>query len=370
MDILADSLSTNTYSEGSKSNNKKNKNMKKYTLLVGILLAYQFACSQSGSLINNPNFTMVWNEEFNGNSLNTTRWSIRNSNLVSGNKVDTSYPSNHLENVRVLNGWLMLTTTKRNNFYRVGNISCQIPNTNQLIYEVNARFKNGYNATPQAWFYSGNGDCPAFNFAQYQEIDILEFYGDKQKSTGGVHGCKCVCADNDALCRSTQACRETLRNNDEYSLLFKNTEEPQIYYSRWTTSRGIWIGQNYVPLSFRNTPSNYQTNHPGKVFELGTTTPKCVDWQATENCTSLPMWFQIDYVRFFQPILDCQTIVNEIPNFATYAFGIKNRINISGATTIPNNNNIYLYATNQINLNNGLNIPLNTNLELGIFECR
>ncbi|MFY7862168.1 MAG: hypothetical protein ACOVP5_08055 [Chitinophagales bacterium] len=338
--------------------------MKKTVFLIGFLFATILSSSQSGSLSNNPNFTMIWNEEFDPTlPLNTTRWTIKDITPDPLKPIE-SYPRNHQNNVRITNtGWLRTQSFKVNGYFREGAIFASIPNIDNVYYEVRSRFRNGYSAGANAWIWGGNADCPTFNFARYQEIDFLEYVGINQKTTGQIHYCKCTCTN--PTCQTARACNEDGGNG--YSLT--NVEQDQIYYAHWTTRNGIRMGQNYVAYStILNNPAQMINNQDGKFIEIGSGDIKCRWNQGL--CDNQPYWHEVDYVRFFQPILECWNDIIDIPNFATYTAGVKGTITLGGATVVPANSNNYLYASGHIDLNPSFTVTNTANLEFGVIICR
>lgn len=350
----------------------------KIIIAINIIFLCSGLFGQGTSLINNPNFTMVWNEEFNGNTLNTSRWTVQNDLVTINSSREKVYNSNSATNVKVQNGWLILNSTFNNHLIQQGNIICDFPSFDNAIYEVKAKFKSGLNANPSAWFWNGEGDCPASNFAQYQEIDILEYLGGNiQKTTGGVHVCWCTCANTDLACRTgayptspdpgVSDCRNSLTAERRYAL--NSVENDHIYYARWTYRAGIWTGQDYNPLSYRYTPTSMLVNQTGKIFELASGRPGCTKMLACGNDLTFPYWYHVDHVRVFQMIHDCQNDVVEIPNFSTFVYGVKNTITLSNLTTIPTTP-IHLYAQTEIELKNGFQVPAGADVSFGIIECR
>lgn len=85
--------------------------------------------------------------------------------------------------------------------------------------------------------------------------------------------------------------------------------------------------------------------------------------------TILPYPYDIDYVRVYHLQCDDTTVVNDIPDFSTYFYGVKQSITLSHATTLPSNTSVYLRAKNFIKLQNGFEVPLGTTLYLITCSC-
>lgn len=82
----------------------------------------------------------------------------------------------------------------------------------------------------------------------------------------------------------------------------------------------------------------------------------------------------VDQVNGYQ--LDCtdKDVVIDLAHpidFSTYNWKTKKSITLNGATTIPQNGDIVLYATDFVKLDKGFSVPLGSELCIDICdECR
>jgi len=128
------------------------------------------------------NWQLVWSDEFDGTTLNTSVWAPVNLGTGFGNK-ELQYYSSRPQNLTVENGNLVITALKEN--YTVGTASWKYTsakvstqNLKSFLYgKIEARIK-----LPGA----GNGTWPAFWTLGYVggwpscgELDICEFQGSK-----------------------------------------------------------------------------------------------------------------------------------------------------------------------------------------------
>lgn len=317
---------------------------------------------------------MIWNEEFDGNTLNTTRWTVTDVTPPATPDFSKRYPRNLPNNVRVQNGVLILNTTYTyNSTPRTAEIIANYTGQNNVIYESRARFRDGVNANPEIWFFGGHGACEDFDNMRYQEIDLLEYFGNAldppRMTSGGVHYCICTCQQPfPNNCTSQGQCREPNAQRP-YSVI--DPQSWNIFYSRWTTNKGIWTGQNYNQWTFRQTPSQMNNNNTNwfKHFVLSTGYRCWDNSKCNQDLLNFPYWLEVDYVRFYTLRRDCNTIVTQIPNWNTFNYAVKRSITLNGNTSVPINQTRWLYATDFIDLNEGFSVPQGTSLGLGIIDC-
>lgn len=155
----------------------------------------------------------VWNDEFNGNSVDAAKWNVQNSsNYGGGNNEDQCYMAN---NVAVSGGALRLTGKRETVTCGANN-----PDTGNSTYYFTSgmvtgraqggalkyKFKQGYAEArmkapkgnpywPAFWLVSPNdGSTPGW--PDYGEFDITEMYGARPDITNGSLHYKCTKAGN------------------------------------------------------------------------------------------------------------------------------------------------------------------------------
>ena len=80
-------------------------------------------------------------------------------------------------------------------------------------------------------------------------------------------------------------------------------------------------------------------------------------------------YFDVNYFRYYQLNMDCNTDVNEIADFDNFYFAVKKSITLSGATIIPQNSKITLRATDYILLQSGFEVPLGAEFCIEPTSC-
>lgn len=340
----------------------------------------------SQSLRNNPNFNLIWNEEFdNGNTINTARWMISNTintPEISGGPNSTIYRYNSSDNVTQSNGSLRLKTTFSGNQLKKSSIQCTIPQIQGGFYEANLKFKNGPQSFPSFWIWSGSGICNAGSWGDYQEIDFLEYFGGGYFSSGGVHYCECTCPETNLNCQTdcfdiskNRSCRNECNANMPYTI--ESPENFNIYSGSWQSTGGIKLYQNWATKSKRNTPLPMLTNNNSKILVLSTQ-ERC--WNANEclsDISNYPYWMDVDFIRIFTLKSDCTQVISSITDFNTFNYSVKKSISIAnqtipiGITSLNGiDRKISLYATDFIELGNNIVISSGGQFELGILSCQ
>ena len=143
--------------------NTKNKMSKRCFLLC----IYLFALI----LKSQCNYTLVWADEFNGASLDTTNWNVEVTSTVYNNELE-AYTAN---NVAVTNGALVLTAQKQSSggkSYTSGRINSQ--DKRYYVYgkiEASIKLPLGQGFWPAFWL------LPQVDSSTYTELDIMEAIG-------------------------------------------------------------------------------------------------------------------------------------------------------------------------------------------------
>ena len=116
-------------------------------------------------------YTLVWSDEFNAASLNTTNWNVEVTSTVYNNELE-AYTAN---NVAVANGTLILTAQKQSSggqSYTSGRINSQ--NKKYFVYgkiEASIKMPLGQGFWPAFWL------LPQVDSSMYTELDIMEAIG-------------------------------------------------------------------------------------------------------------------------------------------------------------------------------------------------
>lgn len=181
---------------------------KKHTYLTvstGIILAFAFfsiSCSKSGSNApvnpvvpvaqpvtkvdtTQPNYTLIWSDEFNGTSIDNTVWNMETGSLNVNNE-DEYYQT---ANATVANGNLVITAKRE----QVGNFpytSARMNTLNKVSAQygrIEARIKLpvGLGLWPAFWMMGTN--LPSVSWPTCGEIDIMEHVNANNTIYGTMH---------------------------------------------------------------------------------------------------------------------------------------------------------------------------------------
>ncbi len=317
------------------------------------------------SLSQDPNFTQVYADEFN----NLNNWTKENKPPPSGTAFGI-FESNSSANVSISNGTVKLNTTKTagTNIYRRGNLISATWNTiplySDFFVEIRAKFKNGPNASLQLWFWGGDGTCTPNGGCEYREVDILEYYGKAQRTSGAIHYCA-----NLSSSTCIRASKDVSGHKPEHEYDIYNHNSFNLYGCRWN--------KNVISLSLNGNqavsippPSiSFRTNNVPLQFVLGTKWDCASSAECYEDASNFPYTSEVDYLRFYTINKDCNTAITQIPNFTTFNYALKKSFKLSNTTTIPANQSIPLYATDFFEFNNGFSVPVNTSFSATLLDC-
>jgi hypothetical protein len=348
-----------------KNNHFKNKNMKNKVSLFIISLFVVFNLFTQ-SLSQDPNFTLVYSDEFN----NLNNWAIENDAVPSGTSFGL-FKSNGSSNVSLSSGTVKLNTTKTagSNLYRNGVISSvnwsTIPLYSDFFVEIRSKFKNGPNASLALWFWGGDGSCSPGGWCAYREVDILEYFGDIQQTSGGIHYCSNITAPT--VCKRAGDAGTNVNPEHRYDLYNHNSFN--LYGCRWNKNvvSISFNGNQVVSIPPPSTP--FRTNDVPLKFVLGTNM-RCWDANACNNdASNFPYTSEVDYLRFYTIKKNCTVAITQIPNFTTFNYSLKKSYTLSSTTTIPTNQLIPLYATDFLQFNNGFSVPTTTTFSATLLDC-
>lgn len=147
--------------------------------------------SSSSSIVSAKDWKLVWSDEFNGSSLDYSKWGVEVNAFGGGNSEMQIY-SDRKENLRVRNGQLIIEArkdghaesgTKRD--YSSGRIRSK--NRGDWLYgriEVRAKLPIGKGIWPAIWMLPT--DNAYGTWAASGEIDIMELVGNEPNSYHGT----------------------------------------------------------------------------------------------------------------------------------------------------------------------------------------
>lgn len=371
--------------------------MKPYVLLTLLCFlgfsTYLHAQYRFSHPSNDPNWELVWEENFNGDSINSSKWDFAPGwgNCASGSTISLDQ-NNHV----VSNGIVTLVTkrdttschmwedtispTYYDKFFSSGCLYSKKA-FKYGFFEIKSKFPivnrqfGAKGMSPCFWLYPVKH---WFNpMTQYSEIDVCEVRGVNNNHTCNVHYSDLnhqsyytyetigpnIVDSSFHPGWSMRTSGDTIYDfpvNDgafhTYSAEW-NYQAVSIYFDnmfiRKASDNSIFHAYNLLPLNIMITNVANSDNF-GDIIN---------------NRTRLPYYYDIDYVKVYQLICDTSTVVYNIPNFNTYTYGVKKSITLTSATTLPTNQSIYLRAKNFIKLQGGFEVPLGTSLYLITCIC-
>jgi len=138
--------------------------------------------------INYPGMTLIWSDEFNGNSLNTSDWNYETGGGGWGNnelEVYTNSPANSY----LQDGFLHIKATKNPYTGEYNSARLTTKGKQEFTYgriDIRARMPIGQGIWPALWMLGGN--ISSVGWPKCGEIDIMEYIGhDPLTVHGTVH---------------------------------------------------------------------------------------------------------------------------------------------------------------------------------------
>lgn len=325
-------------------------------LIINIFIILNFSYSQNfPHPINDPNWDLIFEDDFSSSSIDANKWLLLNDVNFGYGLNSWNNDNNHIS---ISNNKLKLTSTYEstphfgNNF--VGGYVRTHQNFNQNdFFEVSCRLQSIPGSFPAAWVWSGIGEC---DFNDYREIDIMEHFGFWENHIQtGIHFCD----------------GPYVRHNNGGGIT-KWTGSFAVSNGNFHTYSCFW-GINDILFYINNSLHN-TVNNNGRVI---LTAPLAINQAvgAIDNngtipsSSNLPASLEVDWVKVYRLRCDNNVSVNEIPDFNTFNYSVKKNISLSGATTVPVNEEISLRAEEFIELRSGFEVPNNTTFSLDINTC-
>lgn len=245
-----------------------------------------------------PGWKLVWSDEFNGNSLDTSKWNVLMRETSKHNELQYYIP----EEVYLEDGLLRIRSSKRNygsHEYTSGRLDTRgkcAPVYGR--FEIRARLPGGQGMWPAHWLYPQNRNWQMeYIMAEavangkesmipeerpwYSEIDIMEFLGHE---TGVLYGTLHYYTF-DGQKRTSSG---TWRSSTDYSAGF------HLYALEWEPDSIRWYIDDHLIHSTVN-------GIPHTPHYLILNTAVGGRWPGNPDTTTVfPQYHDIDYVRIFQ----------------------------------------------------------------------
>lgn len=236
-----------------------------------------------------PGMSLVWRDEFNGNSLNTQFWNSEEGNGIDGwgNKELQYYRK---ENTKVQNGYLTITAKKESfggHEYTSSRLTTE--GNKDFLYgriEMRAKLPKGQGIWPAFWALGANIRTTQWPFCG--EIDIMEMVGGGSGKDNTTHGTVHY-EDNG---HKYIGGFTTLTSGDFY-------DKFHVFSLSWTPTSIKWYLDNVEFYSFDTTGSNKDEFRRPYFILLNLAVGG--NWPGMPNATTVfPQKYIIDYVRVFQ----------------------------------------------------------------------
>jgi beta-glucanase (GH16 family) len=307
--------------------------MKKYFLLTLLLL--------SAILVTGQDKTLVWSDEFNGATINSTYWDYDLGNGEGGwGNQELQYYTDRTENARVEGGNLILTA-KKESYAGFNYTSARLVTRNKVAWkygriEVRANLPEGTGIWPAIWMLPevwnyGNGSWP-----DNGEIDIMEYVGYQP----------------DVVHASLHNHNRNAGNSITKTLNLADAEENfHVYALEWTEDKIEMFVDDTKFFTYNNPQTGWQDWPWDKEFHLLINIAVGGTWGGAQGVDDaiFPQTMEIDYVRVYQ-LASTQEMLLESAETATTHNEINLDFNLELATpqdeessfeVVVNNTEIY-----------------------------
>ncbi len=242
-----------------------------------------------------PNYTLVWNDEFDGTSLNEGDW---NFEIGTGNN---GWGNNELqyykrENVSVENGRLIITA--KNEFFNNNNYtSSRVTTQGKKSFkygriDIRARMPEGQGLWPALWMLGDN--INSVSWPACGEIDIMEMVGGTTTNSRG-----------DGVTHGTIHWSDASGSHANYGQGKrlgpgkKLSDEFNVYSIVWNSSGITWYFNDQQFNSINTSPAALSEFNQNFFFIMNVAVGG--NWPGSpDNSTQFPDKMQVDYVRVFQ----------------------------------------------------------------------
>lgn len=241
-----------------------------------------------------PNYTLVWNDEFDGNELNSANWSyeVGTGNSGWGNNELQYYRQ---QNLTVDNG--ILTIESKNEFFNNSNYTSSRIKTEgkqSFVYgriDIRAALPEGKGMWPALWML---GDSfSTIGWPKCGEIDIMEMAGGPTTSTRGDGTVFGTAHWEDGNGVKADFSGATSLNSGKFS------DEFHVFSIIWDSQKIAWYVDDIKFHEIDITPASLSEFHQKFFFifnvAVGGNLPGSPD-----NSTNFPQKMYVDYVRVFQ----------------------------------------------------------------------
>lgn len=239
------------------------------------------AQEQAGSAIAAATWQLVWSDEFNGSSVNTSNWTFETGAGGWGNNEQQYYRS---QNATVSNGNLVITA-RRESFGGANYTSARLKTQGKRSFtygrmEARIRMPLGQGLWPAFWMLGSN--FSSVGWPRCGEIDIMEHVNTSSTVHGTIHW------DANGYANYGGSTNTSPANYHVYSV-------------EWNTSAIKWFvdGVKYHEANILNNINSTEEFHRPFFFILNMAVGGNWPGQTIDN-SKLPASMYVDYVRVYQ----------------------------------------------------------------------
>jgi beta-glucanase (GH16 family) len=236
-------------------------------------------------------YQMIWNDEFDGNALNTNNWVFETGN---GCPNLCGWGNNELQYYRTQNAWVeggLLTIEARNESYQGSSYtSARIKTQGKKSFQygrvdVRALLPKGQGIWPALWMLGNN--ITSVNWPSCGEIDIVELIGGIE-SDNTVHGTVHWYNDGHVYAGGSHSLQTGIFANEYH-----------VFSIIWDPTNIKWYVNDTQFYQINITPSHMTEFHKGFFFIFNIAVGG--NWPGNPNATTyFPQQMRVDYIRVFQ----------------------------------------------------------------------